>query len=80
MEKFFDLMDPVFEFIFSFNMVLVLICAGFIFTMYTVIDVSNQSQAETQRLTEACYSQGMVLVQTDAGQLCADPRSLVKVK
>jgi hypothetical protein len=58
--------------------------ALFIYGFYNLINSANEAadkrQAETQRLTEACYSQGMVLIDTDAGQRCADPRSLVKVK
>lgn len=45
-----------------------------------LVEASNQSRANTRKLTEACYSQGLVLVNTDAGLRCADPRSLVKVK
>jgi len=52
----------------------------FIWLMFSMVESSNQARENTRRLTEACYSQGLVLVSTDAGQRCVDPRTLVKVK
>lgn len=52
----------------------------FIWLMFAMAESSSQARENTRRLTEACYSQGLVLVETDAGQRCADPRTLVKVK
>jgi hypothetical protein len=64
---------------------LMLIFGGiFIYTIFNIIESQHadlQARLEnTQKITEACYSQGMVVVDTDAGQRCADPRTLVKVK
>ena len=57
------------------------VCVGwFSWVFIGLVEASNQSRENTRKLTEACYSQGLVLVNTDAGQRCADPRSLVKVK
>jgi len=52
----------------------------FIWFCLGLAEASNQARENTRRLTEACYSQGMVLVTTDAGQRCVSPQSLVKVK
>jgi hypothetical protein len=62
-----------------------LILAGIF--LYTLVNLANEQEADrradrenTLKITEACYSQGMVVVHTDAGERCADPRTLVKVK
>lgn len=73
-------MNKVFDFVFRFETFVVLMFGLVVYGIYMVFDAENKTRAETQRLTEACYSQGMVVVRTDAGQLCADPRTLVKVK
>ncbi len=52
----------------------------FIWFCLGLAEASNQARENTRRLTEACYSQGLVLVETDAGQRCVLPQSLVKVK
>lgn len=79
MDKFLDFVLDNFGVI-----VMTAFAAGFIYGLFSVGASQNEAakkhRAETQRLTEACYSQGMVLIDTDAGQRCADPRSLVKVK
>ena len=68
------------DYVFSFGMFMFLVCAGFVFTMITVVNAENQRQEATRVATEICYSQGLVLVDTDAGQRCVSPQSLVKVK
>jgi hypothetical protein len=60
---------------------LILIFGGILFyTIFNIHEAQEVARKNTQKITEACYSQGMVVVRTDAGQLCADPRTLVKVK
>lgn len=69
--------------------------ADYVFSFYTIcfglvvlfgwlivnLDHKSMAAAEQKRIaTEACYAQGMVLVQSDAGERCAAPQSLVKVK
>lgn len=69
--------------------------ADYVFSFYTIwfglvvlfgwliVNVAdkNIADAEQKRIaTEACYAQGMVLVQSDAGERCVAPQSLVKVK
>ena len=68
------------DYVFSFGMFMFLLFGAFVFVMFEVANESTRSRERTQQLTEACYSQGLVLVSTDAGPRCADPRTLVKVK
>ena len=77
MKEFFK---SVADYVFSFWTFILLV--GFLFG-WVLISINDQERAnrkQTLALTEACYSQGMVLVRTDAGQRCVLPQSLVKVK
>ena len=81
MDKFLEfVVDKVFS-----GITIILILFGiFLYTMFNIADsqeAARQADREkTQKIAEACYSQGMVVVRTDAGERCADPRTLVKVK
>jgi hypothetical protein len=66
------------EYVFSFGMFL--FCVGFVFLMGSIVIATNEAREQTQLRTEACYSQGMVLVRSDSGQHCVLPQFLVKVK
>jgi succinate-acetate transporter protein len=68
------------DYVFSFGTFWVLFVASFVFLLLTISEQEQINRKETQRITEACYAQGMVLVRTDAGQRCVLPQSLVKVK
>ncbi len=68
------------DYVFSFGMFMFLFCAGIVTLFGSLIVAENEQRELTQLRTEACYSQGMVLVQSDAGQRCVLPQSLVKVK
>lgn len=75
-------MDKFLEFIVdnAINVIMITMLALFVWSAVMLIE-SGQKTAETVRkLTDVCYSQGMVLVTTDAGARCADPRTLVTVK
>jgi hypothetical protein len=75
-----NFLKSVADYVFSFWTFILLV--GFLFG-WILISIHEQEDAErkqTLALTEACYSQGMVLVRTDAGQRCVLPQSLVKVK
>lgn len=75
MDKFLEfIVDNIGTFLF------IALAGAFIWLMFAMAESSSQARENTRRLTEACYSQGMVLVATDAGQRCVDPRTLVKVK
>lgn len=75
-------MDKFLEFIVdNIGSLIFFVFAGLcIWFMFAVADAGSRAHENTRKLTEACYSQGLVLVDTDAGQRCADPRTLVKVK
>lgn len=75
MDKFLEfIVDNIFTFIF------IVLGGLFIYAMFMVAEAGNVSRENTRKLTEVCYAQGMVLVDTDAGQRCVLPQSLVKVK
>jgi hypothetical protein len=73
-------LKDLFDKVFSVPMVLFLFAASFLCFIFSIAEQGEVAREKTQQLTEACYAQGMVVVKTDAGQRCADPRSLVKVK
>jgi hypothetical protein len=68
------------DYVFSFWTFMLLV--GFLFgwILLSIAEQEDTARKQTLALTEACYSQGMVLVRTDAGQRCVLPQSLVKVK
>ena len=68
------------DYVFSFGMFMFLLCTGFVYVMITIANAESQRREATHAATEICYSQGLVLVDTDAGQRCVSPQSLVKVK
>ena len=75
-----NFLKSVADYVFSFWTFILLV--GFLFG-WILIGITDQERAnrkQTLALTEACYSQGMVLVRTDAGERCVLPQSLVKVK
>lgn len=68
------------DYVFSFGMFMFLFAVGVVFLLSGIIAAGREAREQRHLVTEACYAQGMVVVQTDAGQRCADPKSLVKVK
>ena len=68
------------DYVFSFGMFAFLTCVGFVFLMTTIVAAESEQREQTQLRTETCYAQGMVLIRSDAGERCVDPKSLVKVK
>jgi len=75
-------MDKFLEFIVDniWSLIFFVFVGLFIWFCLGLVEASNQARENTRRLTEACYSQGLVLVETDAGQRCVLPQSLVKVQ
>jgi hypothetical protein len=71
-----NILDKIFS---GFTLALIL-AGAFLFFVFNIVEQSEIARKETQQITEACYSQGMIVVDTAAGQRCADPRTLVKVK
>lgn len=71
-----SVLDAVFSFwTFMFSFVIFMIYMG-----VTVSEADRKKEEDRRRMTEACYSVGMVVVNTDAGLRCAAPQSLIKVK
>ena len=75
-----EVLKSLADYVFSFGMFVFLFAVGVIILLGGIIEQSNEAREQTQLRVEACYGQNMVLVSTDAGQRCADPKSLVKVK
>lgn len=68
------------DYVFSFGMFMFLFVVGAVLLLSSIVTAENEQREQTQLRTEACYAQGMVLIQSDAGQRCVLPQSLVKVK
>ena len=68
--------------VFSGITLILLFAAAFLYFIFifSIAEQDRIDRAEIQQVTEACYAQGMVVVRTDAGEHCADPRTLVKAK
>jgi hypothetical protein len=66
--------------VFSGFTLMLIFGSAFMFLIFSIVESQEVARENTQKITEACYSQGMVVVDTDAGERCADPRTLVKVK
>ena len=79
-----DTITDIFKFLIDaiFNFwTFLLLASGFLIWVSAGISENDAKIKEQTRIaTEACYAQGMVLVQSDAGPRCASPQSLVKVK
>jgi hypothetical protein len=68
------------DYVFSFGMFVFLFVVGVVLLLSGIVAAEDKAREQTQKITEACYAQGMVLVHSDAGQRCVLPQSLVKVK
>jgi len=75
-----NIVNTIFDHIFSGTTLFLLIGAGFVWFIIAMGNAESREQERIRQATEACYNQGMVPVDTDAGQRCALPQSLVKVK
>lgn len=75
-----EVFNQVMDRIFSFGTFVFLMFFVFVYILLLIGENEDRKREETRVATEACYSQGMVLVQSDAGPRCASPQSLVKVK
>ena len=78
--KFDKFLEFIMDVVFSAATLLLIFFSLFVYVMFSVAEAQEVTRKNTQKITEACYSQGMVVVRTDVGQRCADPRTLVKVK
>lgn len=78
-----DVISDVLQFLLGaiFNIWTFFLCLfGFVIIASNDYEAKQNQLKEANRVaTEICYNKGMVLVQTDAGNRCADPATLVKV-
>ena len=74
------IIETVLDYVFSLGMLLTILCVGFFFVIGALMIKTEEQRDLTQLRTETCYAQGMVLVQSDAGQRCVAPANLIKVK
>jgi hypothetical protein len=79
-QSFTEIAKSIIDGIFSFWTFWLIMVGLVVMILIQAGETEARAKVETQQLTEACYSQGMVLVQSDAGQRCVLPQSLVKVK
>ena len=75
-----NFVSDLFGVVFSTWTLLLVFVVAFGYLLVNINQQETASREKTTQLTEACYNQGMVLVDTDAGKRCAAPLSLVKVK
>ncbi len=78
--KFDKFLEFVVDKVFSGFTFFLIIGGLFVYALISVAAKENAAREEARAMTAACYSQGMVLVDTDAGQRCADPKTLAVVK
>lgn len=74
------ILKTVLDCIFSFWTIVVLFAAFLIWISVESAEQERKNEEAHRAATELCYTQGMVLVETDAGPRCADPRGLLKLK
>ena len=70
----------IFDMIFSYGTFILLMMAGFIYVILQVADADVRKRELHQKQTAYCYSQNMVMVETDAGRHCAPASSLAVIK
>ena len=75
-----DIVKSIVDGIFNFWTFMLVMTVLFIWIGVQATENDDKIKEQTRIATEACYAQGMVLVQSDAGPRCASPQSLVKVK
>lgn len=75
-----DMFKTLCEYVFSGGFFLFLSCVAFIYCMVFMVNADNNKRANTRAEVAACYANGMVRVDTDAGPRCVVPSSLVVVK
>jgi hypothetical protein len=66
----------IFDMIFSVYTFILLIMVGFFYLILQINEVEELRQKEAAY----CYSQNMVVVETDAGRRCTPASSLVAIK
>ena len=75
-----NIVDKIFGYIFSGATLALIVLAGFAWFIIAVSNAERENKELARQVIEVCYSQGMVSVDTAAGQRCVLPQALVKVK
>lgn len=70
----------IFDMIFSFGTFIFLMAVGFVYVIIQVGEADDRKRELHQKHTAYCYSQNMILIETDAGRYCAPASSLAVVK
>jgi hypothetical protein len=78
--KFDKFLEGFVDVVFSTATLFLILFSAVIYVMFSVAEAQEVARKNTQKITEACYNRGMVVVRTDVGSRCADPRTLVRVK
>ena len=74
-----DIVKSIVDGIFSFYTIWFLMVLLFGWLIIGVAEQENTEAEQKRVATEACYAQGMVLVESDAGPRCVSPQALVKI-
>lgn len=70
----------IFDMIFSVGGFMLLIVGLFVYTLIQVSEADDRNRELRQKQTAYCYTQNMVVVETDAGLYCGSPSSLKIIK
>lgn len=52
----------------------------FAFVLHTAIQSDLRARSEHEKALAYCYAQGLVVAETEVGNICVDPKTMVKVK
>jgi len=74
------IVKDIFEAVFSFTGFMTVAIFGLLFCLFMAIKAENAEKALVEATTKACYDNGLIKVDTDAGFYCVAPANLVKVK
>lgn len=66
----------IFDVIFSFEAIFVMCGGALVLSGFALADELDYKMAKVGR----CYNKGMVLVKTDAGERCVEPKKLSPVR
>lgn len=75
-----DTVNIILDKVFNFYTYATLFVAGLIYLIVQIDASEDQARAERQAKVAACFNNGMVLVETEAGQRCAEPKNLIAIK
>lgn len=70
----------IFDMIFSYGTVMLIMLSLLVYTFIVAFNAEERNRELYQKQTAYCYSQNMVVVDTDAGRLCTPASSLKAIK